>query len=357
MVRTYPLIDTRTRPHKHTAPATAARKETPYLPEPRPDNHYRSINSICVVIPCYKVKEKVLDVIARIGDEVATILVIDDACPEGTGRHVQANCSDPRVKVIYHQQNKGVGGAVVTGYREALNNPKTDIVIKIDGDGQMDPALIPSLVRPILEGTADYTKGNRFHHLEHLRPMPELRLFGNAFLSFTVKAVTGYWNVMDPTNGYTAIHRDTLAQLALKKLDERYFFESDMLFRLAILRAVVTDVPMPAKYEDETSSLNIRKVVFAFPPKYFIRLLKRLFYNYFLWDFNVASVMLLASVISVFFGITFGSYHWYIAAMTGSDTPLGTIMIPTLALTLGFQMFLYFLQQDVFSVPRKSHRQ
>jgi glycosyltransferase involved in cell wall biosynthesis len=314
------------------------------------------MQSVCVVIPCYKVKNKILDVLSRIDQTVAKIIVVDDACPEGTGRHVEKVCSDARVQVIYHQENKGVGGAMISGYREALKHTEIAVVVKLDGDGQMDPALIPKFVRPILSCSADYTKGNRFYRLEDLRCMPRVRLVGNALLSFVAKVVSGYWGLMDPTNGYTAIHRDTLMLLALDKIDERYFFESDMLFRLGTIRALVKDIPMPAIYEDEVSSLNIRNAALEFPPKYLSRLLKRLFYNYFLRDFNIASIMLLASILSVTVGTLFGAYHWYVAVTTGRETPLGTIMVPTLMVTLGFQMFLYFLQQDVLSTPKQSHR-
>src|SRR5437899_2197211 len=116
---------------------------------------------ISVVIPCYRVGKQVLDVIAGIGPECTAIFVIDDHCPEQTGRLVERCVTDPRVRVFYHEKNTGVGGAVMTGYRAALE-AGADIIVKIDGDGQMDPRLIPQFVAPIARGEADYTKGNRF---------------------------------------------------------------------------------------------------------------------------------------------------------------------------------------------------
>ena len=201
---------------------------------------------VAVVIPCYRVRRYILDVIRGIGPDVSAIFVVDDACPEQTAALIRQECTDGRVKVLTHAENQGVGGAMITGYKAALADG-ADVVVKIDGDGQMDPALIPRLIQPIVGGDADYTKGNRFYDLAFLRAMPKARLFGNAMLSFVNKMASGYWDIMDPTNGYSAIHRTALATLPLEKLDRGYFFESDMLFRLYTIRAVVRDVPMPAR--------------------------------------------------------------------------------------------------------------
>ena len=202
---------------------------------------------VAIVIPAFRVKEHILQVIEKVGPEVSDILVVDDCCPEGSGDFVRNNCADVRVRVIFNKSNKGVGGATISGYLEALKIG-SDVIVKVDGDGQMDPALIPDLIHPILSGEADYTKGNRFFNLASLKSMPLIRLFGNSVLSFVSKLASGYWNVMDPTNGFTAIHASVLKVLPLEKIDERYFFESDMLFRLNTVRAVVKELPMEASY-------------------------------------------------------------------------------------------------------------
>lgn len=152
---------------------------------------------IAVVIPSYKVTKHVLNVIAAIGNEVWRIYVIDDACPDNSGKLVEAQCTDPRVSVIYNECNSGVGGAVMAGYRAAIADG-AGIIVKIDGDEQMDPSLIPFFVEPIIKGEADYTKGNRFFYLEEIRAMPRIRLFGNAILSFMAKLSSGYWDVLVP---------------------------------------------------------------------------------------------------------------------------------------------------------------
>jgi len=216
--------------------------------------------TIAVVIPAYRVTRHILAVIEAMPTVVDHVFVIDDACPDRSGELVKKDCHDPRVEVLTHAHNQGVGGAVMTGYAAAIERG-AHIIVKVDGDGQMDPALIPAFVLPILAGQADYTKGNRFFNLEEVRAMPAIRLFGNAVLSFVSKLSSGYWNVFDPTNGYTAIHADVAALLPLNKISRRYFFESDMLFRLNTIRAVVVDVPMAAKYADEVSHLSIPNIL------------------------------------------------------------------------------------------------
>ena len=186
---------------------------------------------IAVVIPCFKVKSLILDVIGEIGPEVNLIVVVDDCCPESSGEHVKKYCSDPRVHVFSNKKNLGVGGAVKAGYLFAMELGAR-IIVKVDGDNQMDAKMIPRFVEPLATFRADYCKGNRFYELESLEQMPKIRLIGNACLSFLNKLVSGYWNVMDPTNGYTAVHVDVLRRLPLDKISNRYFFESDMLFRL-----------------------------------------------------------------------------------------------------------------------------
>ena len=233
---------------------------------------------IAVVMPCYRVRDHVLDILAGIGKEVGRIYVVDDACPERSGDHVEAECSDPRVRVLRHEKNRGVGGATMTGYRAAIEDG-AHVIVKLDGDGQMDPGLIATLVQPILDGEADYTKGNRFFEIEGLRTMPSGRLFGNSVLTLINKASSGYWNVNDPTNGFTAIHVELARRLPFEKMHAGYFFESDMLFRVGTLRGVVVDMPMVARYADETSSLVPHTVIGLFLRKNLSNGVKRIFYS------------------------------------------------------------------------------
>ena len=308
--------------------------------------------SIAVVIPCYKVASSVLGVIARIGPECDRIYVVDDACPEDSGAKVEAGCRDPRVKVLRHAENQGVGGAVMTGYRQALADG-AGLIVKIDGDGQMPPELLPRFVAPILRGAADYTKGNRFYDLAQIHRMPTERIFGNAVLSLLTKLSAGYWDVFDPTNGYTAIHAGVLRLLPLDKVSRRYFFETDMLFRLNTVRAVVVDVPMDAIYQDEKSNLRILSVLPEFLAKHARNVVKRWFYNYFLRDVSIASLELLAGTFLMLFGLVYGGYHWWHSSIANVATATGTVVLSAVAVLGGLQLLLSFLNYDIASVPRQ----
>lgn len=307
---------------------------------------------VAVVIPCYRVRGHVMAVIDGLGPEVHRIYVVDDACPEQTGAFVQANCTDPRVQVLTHLQNLGVGGAVLTGYGAALADG-AGIIVKMDGDGQMDPVLLPELVAPIVNGEADYTKGNRFFDLDELGAMPRARLIGNAVLSFMTKLSSGYWDIFDPTNGYTAIHSDVARKLPVTKISHSYFFETDMLFRLNTLRAVVMDVPMPARYGTEVSNLRITSVLSEFLRKHLRNFGKRIFYNYYLRDMSLASIELPVGLLLMTFGISFGTYHWIHSVMNMQWTPIGTVMLAALPILMGLQFVLAFFANDIASVPRR----
>jgi glycosyltransferase involved in cell wall biosynthesis len=306
---------------------------------------------MAVVIPSYKVTNHILEVLAGIGPEVEKIYVIDDACPENSGEFVTKHNKDKRVQVIRHEVNLGVGGAVVTGYKAALED-QMDVVVKVDGDGQMNPALISSIARPVLEGNADYAKGNRFDSLENLFAMPKIRIFGNAVLSLWSKLSSGYWSVTDPTNGYTAIHRKALEAISLDKLRKSYFFESDLLFRLSIVNAVVMDVPMVSVYGEEKSHLRIRKVLLEFPWRHTVNLLKRVFYKYYLREWSVASFELPLGFGLTIFGAWFGLARYFEASSIGQATTAGQVTLSAVALILGVQLLLSFLSYDVQSEPR-----
>ncbi len=311
---------------------------------------------IAVVIPSYKVLDHIASVISKIPLDVWRIYVIDDECPEHSGAFVETNLKDERIRVLYNEQNKGVGGAVITGYKTAIREG-ANIIVKIDGDGQMDPRLIPFFVEPILSGEADYTKGNRFYNLEEISNMPPVRLFGNAILSLMTKLSSGYWNLFDPTNGYTAIHADVAKQLPFNKISSRYFFETDMLFRLNTFRAVVVDVPMHAEYGEEISNLKISKIIGEFTLKHTRNFFKRIFYNYYLRDLTLASIELPIGLLMLLFGVVFGGYHWHESSQLGVTASTGTIMLSAMPILMGLQLVLAFIGHDVNSVPvRPLHR-
>lgn len=307
-------------------------------------------NKIAVVIPCYKVRSHILKVLADIPDYVTTIYTVDDKCPDKSGDFIKNSTNDSRVKVLYNPVNKGVGGAVKAGYIKAFDDGH-DIAVKIDGDGQMDPKLLNFFATPIIDGLADYTKGNRFYDPRTVSAMPRGRLIGNAGLSFLTKLSSGYYSLFDPTNGYTAIHRVCFERLDMNLIDDRFFFETDMMTRLSIIRAVVLDVPMSAIYEDEVSNLNATKEFWSFLTKNIKGFTKRIIYTYFLRGFSMASVNLMLGLILSILGFILGATIWTNSLISGVATTPGSAALIVVLLVLGQQMLLSFLSIDFSNEP------
>jgi|tagenome__1003787_1003787.scaffolds.fasta_scaffold20980752_3 dolichol-phosphate mannosyltransferase len=305
---------------------------------------------VAVIIPCFKVTAHVAAVIERIAPEIDAIYCVDDACPDGSGNFIEKTVSDRRVKVLYHDENQGVGGAMLTGYRQALADGH-DVLVKIDGDGQMDPALIPQFVYPIETGAADYTKGNRFFDLENVQGMPLVRLIGNGGLSFLTKLSSGYWNIFDPTNGYTAIHRSLGERIVQRKIDKRYFFETDMLLNLYLLRAVVQDVPMAAIYGTERSNLQVRSIALPFLVKNIRNTFRRFVVHYLIRDFSLATLEAIVGTLLLAFGLIAGGTFWIRSYVDGHLATAGQVMIAALPILSGTQLLLSALNFDMRNVP------
>ncbi len=306
---------------------------------------------IAVIIPMFNVEKHIEKVIESIPDLVDLIIIVDDHSRDNSVVIVK-NIPDKRLIVIEHEVNKGVGGAMISGFKKAMELCAS-IVIKVDGDGQMPMDYLNDLISPILLGQADFSKGNRFANFEDLTHMPLIRRIGNLGLSFITKAASGYWNVFDPTNGFFAMDGPTLRKLRLDDLHPRYFFESSLLCTLYRVGSVIEDIPMPAKYGEETSSLSEWKTLFEFPPLLFVRLINRIWLRYFVMDFSVASISLIFSFIFLFFGCVWGLNWWYRSIQTGIPATSGTVIIAALPVILGFQLFLQFLTNDVQNIPNK----
>lgn len=307
---------------------------------------------IAVVIPCYRVEEKIGAVLAGLPRYVKHVIVVDDASPDKTSEVVErAAAKDRRILLIRHEHNQGVGGAMQTGFRKALELG-AQIVVKVDGDDQMDLTYLPDMLTPLIEGSADYTKGNRFRDFQALQQMPPIRRIGNMGLGFLTKAATGYWNLFDPTNGFIAIRANVLAQLPLNRIDSRFYFETSMLANLYMLGAVVKDVPMPARYQGESSNLSVRRALFEFPIKLLRTLLRRIAVKYMIYDFSMASIYILAGLPLLLFGLIFGSIKWVDYARRDVPAPTGTVMLPTLSVLLGIQFLIAAIEIDLRSTPQ-----
>ena len=303
-----------------------------------------------IVVPAYRVAGQIERVIGGIPAWVSAILVVEDKSPDDTAAVVE-RLADPRVTLLRHPVNQGVGGAMATGFAEAVRR-KLDIVVKMDGDDQMDPAHLPAILEPLLANEADVVKCNRYASLASLQQMPLVRIVGNAGLTFLVKLASGYWNTFDPANGYVAVRTSVLEKIALERLPKRYYFESGFLVELGILRAVVRDVPIPARYGDEVSHLSPTKVLLEFPPKLLHGLLRRLVWRYFVHDFTALSVFLLIGMPMLLFGVANAAYYYATRPADAAPAAAGDVMAVALPVILGVQFVLQAVVLDVSLVPR-----
>lgn len=306
---------------------------------------------VWLVVPCYKVTGHILRVIRKTPAWFEGIVCVDDACPDKSGDFIEANNTDPRVVVVRLPKNQGVGGAVLAGYEEAANRGAR-VMVKVDGDDQMDLGYAAQLVAPILLGEADYAKGNRFTSISHLTTMPTVRVLGNAALSFAAKVSTGYWNIFDPTNGYTALEANVARLIMEKRVSRRFFFETDLLYHLGTLRAVVRDVPMPARYADEVSNIRIQAIVGPFALKHLRNFAQRVVGQYFVRDFNAASVELLFGLLFSLFGVGY-ALSYMANRVPGQAASAGVVMLAALPVILGAQFLLQAMNYDVLNVPNR----
>lgn len=299
-----------------------------------------------MIIPCYKVTDHILQVIKEIPEEVDQIILIDDGCPNNSGDYVQSNSTDKRIVLIKHENNFGIGAAMKSGYQLAIKE-KFDVIVKVDGDGQMDLNYLSNLVHPIINQQIDYTKGNRFYSSRLVKTMPKIRILGNVALSFMSKLSTGYYEIFDPNNGFTAISKEALTRVDLEEVDERFFFESDMLFQLNLSGCSVRDIPIPAIYGDEKSNLKIMNSTLSFFWKHNRNFIKRITYEYFVRDFSIASLQLVFGVILSLWGCILGFSSWYHGLISGLESQPGRVVLVAILCVSGLQLLLSFFNFDI----------
>lgn len=308
-----------------------------------------SNKKIAVVIPYYNAAKHIVDVVNKLPEIVSVIYIVDDCSPDVLPKNELAN--NPKVVLLKNDINLGVGGATKTGFIQAIND-KIDIVVKVDADDQMDTSYINKLVEPLLLNKAEYAKGNRFRDFKALKQMPFVRKAGNLGLSFLTKAATGYWNNFDPTNGFFAVNVSTLKTLDFSNIANRYYFETSLIAELYFQDVSIKDIPMPAIYGDEKSSMSVWKMPFVFVPKLAKTFFKRLIKSYFLYDFNMSSIYLLIGVPLFLFGVIYGLYTWWYYSSLYIFAPTGTIMLITLTTILGFQLLLQAIHYDITKAPK-----
>jgi len=323
----------------------------PALPLDRPAP---AVAEVAIVIPCYRVARHIAQVIRSIPPRYSTLICVDDASPDESAKIIE-ELGDPRVTLLRRPRNGGVGAAVKAGYQEALRRGAA-VVVKMDGDGQMSAGDLDDLVAPLLDGSADYAKGNRFVDTAALAKMPAVRLFGNAALSLLAKASSGYWNVLDVTNGFTAIAARALSAIDFGRLSDRYFFETSLLIELNIQGARVADVEMPARYGDEQSSMKLWRVLASFPFLLARGAARRFYWRYLIEDFGAVSVCVLAGLPLMAFGLAFGLWKWAVSIQQNTTATAGTVFVAALPIILGFQLLLAAVLLDVAASPRGARK-
>lgn len=299
---------------------------------------------VAVVVPAHNEALLIARVIETMPDIVDHIIVVDDASTDDTGRAAKA-VEDPRTEVITLIENQGNGGAIVNGHQRALGLG-ADVSVVMDGDAQMDPDYLPSLLDPIASGDAQFTKANRFYAMGSFDGMPRHRVFGNVFLSFCTKAASGYWNLFDPQNGYTAIHRAALERLPLGRIARGYEFQNDLLIHLNIMRVGARDVPVPAVYGDEISGLQLHTAA----PRILRQLTRgfwqRIWWKYVVQSFSPVALMLFGGLALTMIGLGFGAYV-AIATMGPPAATPGTVLLSAAPLLSGFHMLLFAMLLDI----------
>lgn len=309
---------------------------------------------VIAIVPCYKSSKIAPSVVNDLLEYVDNVICIDDNCPDKTGHEIEKLISDSKLIVTYHNKNKGVGGATKTGIKLALTL-NADLILKIDSDGQMDPRNIPKLIEPIINSEVDFTKGNRFRDVEVLMKMPKIRLIGNIALGFITKLSTGYWELFDPTNGFIAINTKILNTIQYEKTDDRYFFESDLLFRCGLYDILIGEISMPTIYKNEKSGLNPLIEFFRYIPRHIIIFIKRILYQYFLLDFNPGSITILIGLFSGLYTLTAGLKSITYYNNLNIESPLGIKILFLTTAIISVQSIISFLYYD--STQRQLKRQ
>ena len=214
---------------------------------------YKGIK-IAIVIPCYKVSGILNNVLKKIPNFVDNIYLVDDRCPENSVRKIKSKSR--KIKKIYRKTNGGVGAAVKDGYRFSLKD-NNNIIVRIDGDDQMDLKLVKYFIDPIINKKAEFIKGNRFRDLTFIRRMPFLRILGNIFFSIIGNLISKNLKIFDFLNGYTSINKRALKKVLRANLDDDYFFDTMLIYQLTKLNIKILDVPIKARYENEQSNINV----------------------------------------------------------------------------------------------------
>jgi len=316
-------------------------------------------NTIGVVVPAYNEEELIEETLSNILNckiDIDKIYVIDDKSTDKTLEKIRKfkedNDKNNKIYIISHERNSGVGAAIVSGYKQALKD-EVDIAVVMAGDNQMDPSHLPRMIEPLISGRADYTKGNRLLSREYRKGMSKWRFVGNSLLTLLTKIASGYWQIMDPQNGYTTISKNLLERLNLDNIYKRYGYCNDILVKLNILNAVVLDITMPARYGREKSGINyityIHKVSYLLLKDFFMRLLMKYGVLSFhpLLGFYIFGIIMTPSGLLLAFDVFWGKFISH--APVSQNFPL----LAAFLLIMGIQFILFAMLFDMEMDPNK----
>lgn len=303
---------------------------------------------VAAVVPAYREEKMIAQVIETMPAFVDHIVIVDDCSPDSTSEVVRA-IADPRVTLIRHEENQGVGGAIITAHKAAMELG-ADVNVVMAGDAQMDPAYLPALLDKVTDDGYGFAKANRFYAPESFEGMPGHRVFGNIVLSFLTKLASGYWNLFDPQNGYTAVRTEVLRRVPLDRVARRYSFENDLLIHLNVLQVPAVDVPIPAVYGDEVSSIKLRRVVPELLKRLTVGFWSRIWYRYVLWSFSPVALLLFVGLALLVLGVAVTIWLFFATFGTAIATA-GTVMLAALPLMIGTQMLISALQLDIQATP------
>jgi glycosyltransferase involved in cell wall biosynthesis len=303
---------------------------------------------VSVTVPALDEEAHIAQVITTMPDWVDHIVVVDDNSSDATVAKVEV-VGDPRVVLVRHDTTTGVGGAILDGHRAGMALG-SDVCVVMAGDAQMDPAYLSALLDPVCGGGYGFAKANRFSSISSIHGMPKHRIVGNIVLSFLTKLASGYWNLFDAQNGYTATTTETLERLDFDRIAQGYEFENDLLINLNILDVRATDVPIPAVYGDEISGMRLANVVPAITALLFRGFWKRIFGKYVLRSFSPIALFLFLGLAMCAWGVLFGA--WVIWQTLGPPVATtGTVLLAVVPFTLGVLFVLQALVLDIQASP------
>lgn len=308
-------------------------------------------HSIAVVVPAYNEERYIFETLTTIPVWVDQIIVVNDASTDKTEFEIQkAKALQNSITHITHDLNQGVGASILSGYKRALQTDKS-IVCVMAGDGQMDPKELQRLLDPICENRCEMSKGNRFFSLSSIQGMPRKRIFGNIFFTLLTKIGSGYWSIVDPQNGYVAVSTKSLRSLSLDRISNRYDFENDFLCHMRMIDARVVDIPIPARYRDEVSTIRIIPTMFRIFKTLWRGFWRRILIKNLLWSFTLIPIFLFLGLMGLTTAGLVGL--WAISNSLGENLmSSGTASFIAILIISSSQFLLTSLILDVISEPK-----